>query len=159
MEKNLNTFSREGNIITHTRLLKAPRDLVWEVWTTPEHIKEWWGPVGFSVTNDSMDVKPGGAWKFTMHGMGKDYPNIVRFKKVQKPKMLTFRNGDENDKYGFEVIVTFEEKAGGTLLTMKSIFSSSEIIDELNRMVNAIEGGKQTLNRLESYLENQLQNK
>ena len=64
----------------------------------------------------------------------------------------------ENDKYGFEVIVTFEEKAGGTLLTMKSIFSSSEIIDELNRMVNAIEGGKQTLNRLEDYVSSQLKN-
>ncbi|HZI25880.1 MAG TPA: SRPBCC domain-containing protein, partial [Chryseolinea sp.] len=44
MEKNLNTFTRKGNQLIHTRLLKAPRELVWEVWTTPEHVKEWWGP-------------------------------------------------------------------------------------------------------------------
>ena len=54
--------------------------------------------------------------------------------------------------YNFTVTVLFEEVEGKTLLTMKSVFKSKEIIDELNRKVNAIEGGKQTLNRLEDYL-------
>lgn len=159
MEKNLNTFTRKGNQLIHTRLLKAPRELVWEVWTTPEHIKEWWGPIGFSVTNDSMEVKPGGAWKFTMHGMGGNFPNIIKFERVEKPSLLSFRNGSPDDKYGFESIVTFEERGNSTLLTFKSIFSSEEVLDELNRKVNAIEGGKQTLNRLESYLDSQLKTK
>ena len=106
-----------------------------------------------------MEVRPGGVWKFTMHGMGKNFPNNIKFTKVEKPSLLSFRNGAVDDKYGFEAIVTFEEHGGSTLLTMKSIFSSAEVLDELNRTVNAIEGGKQTLNRLESYLDNQLQNK
>ncbi len=159
MEKNLNTFTRKGNQLIHTRLLKAPRELVWEVWTTPEHVKEWWGPMGFSVTNDSMEVKPGGVWKFTMHGMGQNFPNIIKFERVEKPSLLSFRNGGADDKYSYEGIVTFEERGSNTLLIFKSIFPSTEILDELNRTVNAIEGGKQTLNRLESYLNNQLQNK
>ena len=47
--KASNTFKQEDNILTHTRLLDAPIDLVWEVWTTPEHIKEWWGPTAFRL--------------------------------------------------------------------------------------------------------------
>jgi uncharacterized protein YndB with AHSA1/START domain len=43
-----------------TRLINAPRELVFEVWTKPEHIKEWWGPNGFTNTIFNMDVKPGG---------------------------------------------------------------------------------------------------
>lgn len=159
MEKNLNTFSREGNQLTHTRLLEAPRDLVWEVWTNPDHIKEWFGPTGFSVTNDEMEVKSGGTWKFTMHGMGKDFPNMIRYKEVKKPSLLRYyhgADGNENDKYGFEVVITFEERGNKTLLTMKSVFKSAEVVDELNKAVNAIEGGKQTLNRLEGYLTAQL---
>ena len=49
MEK-YNTFKQEDNVLIHTRILDAPRDLVWEVWTNPEHIKEWWGPNGFTNT-------------------------------------------------------------------------------------------------------------
>ena len=160
MEKNLNTFSREDNQITHTRVLDAPRDLVWEVWTDPEHIKEWWGPMGFTVTNDSMEVKSGGSWKFMMHGMGKDFPNVIKYKEVKKPSLLTYHHGGEkDDKYSFDVTVTFEALGNKTLLTMRSIFQSAEILDQLNKAVNAFEGGKQTLNRLEEYLNRSLKNK
>jgi uncharacterized protein YndB with AHSA1/START domain len=141
-------------------LLKAPRDLVWEVWTDPEHIKEWYGPDGFSVTNESMQVKPGGEWKFTMHGWGKDFPNLIKYKQVVKPSLLTYHHGGEkDDKYSFDVTVTFEEMGDDTLLTMKSTFHSAEVLDELNKAVNAFEGGKQTLNRLAAYLVQQLKMK
>lgn len=151
--KNYNTFRQEGNIIIHTRLLDAPRDLVWEVWTNPEHIKEWWGPNGFSLTTKSMHVAPEQAWDFVMHGMGQDWDNKIEYVEVQKPSLLTYKHsGAKNEDYNFTVSVSFEEVEGKTLLTMKSIFKSKEIIDELNRQVNAIEGGKQTLNRLENYV-------
>ena len=69
-------------IIT-TRLLNAPRDLVWKVLTTPEHIEHFWGPDGFTNSITKMDVRPGGEWLFTMHGPdGKDWPNRTRFTKV-----------------------------------------------------------------------------
>ncbi len=152
MEK-YNTFRQEDNILIHTRLLDAPRDLVWEVWTTPEHIKEWWGPNGFSLTTKSMSVASGKVWDFIMHGMGRDWDNKIEYMEVKKPSLLTYKHsGAENEDYNFTVSVYFEEVEGKTLLTMKSVFKSSAIIEELNRKVNAIEGGKQTLNRLESYL-------
>jgi uncharacterized protein YndB with AHSA1/START domain len=149
-----NTFKQEDNVLIHTRLLDAPIELVWEVWTVPEHIKEWWGPDGFSLTTIAMNVETGKAWEFIMHGMGKDWENRIEYVDVKKPSLLTYRHsGAPNDDYNFTVSIFFEEVEGKTLLTMKSVFKSKEIIDQLNRKVNAIEGSKQTLNRLEHYLQ------
>lgn len=149
-----NAFIRQGNILIHIRLLNAPRELVWEVWTNPDHLKEWWGPDGFSLTTQSMSVAPGHCWDFIMHGMGQDWDNRIEYVDVNKPSLLTYKHsGAENADYNFTVSVNFEEVDGKTLLTMKSVFKSEEIIEELNRKVNAIEAGKQTLNRLGNYLE------
>lgn len=151
MEK-YNTFKQEDNILIHTRMLDAPRDLVWEVWTDPKHIKEWWGPNGFSLTTKSMHVEPGKVWSFIMHGMGRDWDNKIEYVEVKKPSLLSYKHSGAGADYDFLVTVSFEEVEGKTLLTMKSVFKSKEIIEELNRSVNAIEGGKQTLNRLKNYL-------
>jgi uncharacterized protein YndB with AHSA1/START domain len=147
-----NTFKQEENILIHTRILDAPRDLVWEVWTNPEHIKEWWGPNGFSLTTKSMNVEPGKIWDFIMHGWGQDFGNKIEYLEVKKPSLLSYKHSGESVDYHFLVSISFEEVDGKTLLTMRSTFQSKEIIEELNRRVNAIEGGKQTLNRLEGYL-------
>ena len=153
MVEKYNTFRQEDNILIHTRILDAPRDLVWEVWTNPEHIKEWWGPDGFSLTTKSMNVEPGKIWDFIMHGMGRDWDNKIEYVEVKKPSFLSYKHsGERSDDYNFTVSILFEEVDGKTLLTMKSIFKSKAIIEELNKKVNAIEGGKQTLNRLENYL-------
>ena len=152
MEK-YNTFKQEENILIHTRILDAPRDLVWEVWTTPAHIKEWWGPNGFSLTTKSMNVEPGKIGDFIMHGMGRDWVNKIEYVEVKKPSLLSYKHsGEKSEDYNFTVSISFAEVEGKTLLTMKSTFKSKAIIEELNRQVNAIEGGKQTLKRLEKYL-------
>lgn len=151
--ENHNTFRQEDNILIHTRILNAPRELVWEVWTNPEHIKEWWGPDGFTLTTKSMTVKPGDVWDFVMHGMGRDWDNKIEYVEVKKNSRLSYKHtGEKSDDYNFTVTILFEELEGKTLLTMKSVFKSKAIIDELNRKVNAIEGGKQTLNRLVAYV-------
>jgi uncharacterized protein YndB with AHSA1/START domain len=49
--------------IVISRVLDAPRELVWEVWTDPRHVVHWWGPDGFTTTIETMDVRPGGVWK------------------------------------------------------------------------------------------------
>lgn len=150
-EKN-SSFRQEGNQLIHTRLLNAPRELVWEVWTEPEHIKQWWGPDGFTLTHRSMEVEKGKHWKFVMHGFGKDYDNKIEYLEVIKPVSLSYKHGDEAGDLSFMVYVTFEEAGKKTLLTMRSVFKSEEIIEELKRKVNAVEGGKQTLNRMETYV-------
>jgi uncharacterized protein YndB with AHSA1/START domain len=150
-EKN-SSFRQEGNQLIHTRLLNAPRELVWEVWTEPEHTKQWWGPDGFTLTHRSMEVEKGKFWKFIMHGHGQDYDNKIEYLEVIKPVSLSYKHGDETDTLSFMVYVTFEEAGKKTLLTMRSVFESEEIIEELKKKVNAVEGGKQTLNRMELYV-------
>ncbi|HET7152473.1 MAG TPA: SRPBCC domain-containing protein, partial [Candidatus Kapabacteria bacterium] len=89
------TSDRE--IIT-MRLLNAPRELVWKVWTEPEHIAKWWGPNGFTNTIRKMDVRVGGEWLFTMHGPdGTDYPNKTVYTKVVKPERLEYTVGTGSD--------------------------------------------------------------
>jgi uncharacterized protein YndB with AHSA1/START domain len=157
--ENYNSFKQEENMLIHTRILDAPRDLVWEVWTNPEHIKEWWGPNGFTLTTKSMNVEPNKNWNFIMHGMGQDWDNLIEYIEVVKPSLLSYLHSGKDADYNFTVSISFEEVEGKTVLTMKSTFASKEIIDELNRKVNAIEGGKQTLNRLENYLKIVVSNK
>jgi len=151
-----NTADRE---IVITRLLNAPRALVFKVWTDPEHIVHWWGPNGFTNTNHEMDVKPGGKWRFTMHGPdGTNFPNLIQFQEVIPPVKLVYLHGSENadDPGSFHVTITFEEKGNKTELTMKSVFRSKEDRDFVVEKFGAIEGGKQTLTRLEAYLAAQL---
>lgn len=153
-EKN-KSFRQEGNALIHTRLLNAPRELVWEVWTEPQHIKEWWGPNGFTLTHRSMEVKEGKTWDFIMHGGGKDWDNKIEYLEVVKPSLLKYRHGDGKGELSFMVTVTFEEEDGKTLLTMRSVFKSEEVIAMLDREVKAIEGGKQNLDRMEEYVKRQ----
>ena len=66
-------------VIVIERLFHAPRELVFRVFTEPNHVAQWWGPTGFTITTHEMDVRVGGVWRFTMHGpAGVDYPNKIR---------------------------------------------------------------------------------
>jgi uncharacterized protein YndB with AHSA1/START domain len=138
-----------------TRLINAPRGLVWEAWTNPEQVMQWWGPDGFTSTLHEMEVKPGGVWRFTMHGPGgMDFPNKIIFTAVDKPSLLACSHSSEleNDPARFETTVTFEEIRGRTWLTMRAVFATKE---ERDRMVNeygAEDGGKQAVSRLEAFL-------
>src|SRR6218665_2023656 len=152
MEKS-NSFRHEGNQLIHTRLLNAPRELVWEVWTSQQHLKEWWGPDGFTLTSKSMELKPGKEWNFVMHGFGKDYDNRIRYIEVVKPSLLTYQHGDGEGSLSFMVYITFEEVPGNkTFLTVRSVFKSAQVLAELGRQVNAIEGARQHISKMEAYL-------
>lgn len=142
-----------------TRLLNAPRELVWEVWTTPEHVVNWWGPDGFTNTIHEMEVKPGGVWRFMMHGPnGVDYPNKIVFNEVIKPERLTYihTSDDEKDKRFFETTVTFEDREGKTFLTMRALFATAEEKERVIKDFGAAEGAKQTISKLDAYVSSQL---
>lgn len=150
------TANRELSI---TRLLNAPQELVWEVWTKPEHITHWWGPIGFSVTTHEMSLKPGGVWRFMMHGPdGRDYPNKIVFIEVKKPELLVYRHTgeEETEDVRFHVTVNFEKQGSKTKLTMHSLFDSAEELERVEREYGAKEGMVQTVNRLGEYLETKL---
>ncbi len=144
--KKSNTADRE---LTISRLLNAPRELVWEVWTNPEHIKNWWGPTGFTNTIFKMDVKPGGVWDFTMHGPdGKDYKNKSIFKEVIKPEKIVFDHIAPN----FTATITFEEQDGKTLLNWSMLFETKELFEQVVKTFKADEGLKQNIIKLEEYI-------
>lgn len=102
-----------------------------------------------------MDVRPGGIWRFVMHGPdGVDYPNRVVYEEVVKPERLVYMHGSDNeDEPGqFQATVTFAEQGGKTTLTMRMLFQSAAERDK-NVEFGAIEGGNQTLERLAEHLE------
>lgn len=148
-----NTADRE---IVLSRLLNAPRELIFDAWTDPKHIVQWWGPRGFTTTSHEMSVTPGGVWRFVMHGPdGRDYKNKIIFIDVLKPERLVYRHAGEEDHENvrFHVTVTFEAKGSKTLLTMHSLFETAQERNEVVTKYGAIEGGKQTLERLAEFIE------
>src|SRR5690242_6143914 len=111
--------------IVQTRLLNAPRELVYKVWTDPEHLVHWHAPDGFTITNKQFELKPGGMWRFTMHGPdGTDYENKIVFIELNEPELLIYKHAGEeaHEAINFHVTVTFEKEGNKTLLTMRSVF-------------------------------------
>lgn len=148
------TENTTGREIIIERLINAPRELVWEAWVDQTHIGNWWGPDGFTTSTEYMEVKPGGKWKYIMHGPdGKDYPNLVTYKEIIKPERLTYSHGsNEESPAEFEVEVRFEEKNGKTNLTLRSVFPTAAAKNIVVKEYGAIEGGKQMISRLEEFL-------
>src|SRR5688500_17668783 len=82
-KRNDLTATTEDRELVITRLLNAPRELVFEAWTDPKQLLQWWGPKGFTNTFHTIEVKPGGVWKFIMHGPdGVNYPNQIIYHKI-----------------------------------------------------------------------------
>jgi uncharacterized protein YndB with AHSA1/START domain len=142
--------------IVLSRLLNAPRELVFAAWTDPMQVVQWWGPRGFTTTSHEMSVTPGGVWRFVMHGPdGRDYKNKIIFTEVVKPERLVYRHAGEgeHEDVRFHVTVTFQAQGRKTLLTMRSLFATAQERDEVVTKYGAVEGGKQTLERLAEHVE------
>ena len=78
-QRSIPVEDTSGREIVITRVFDAPRDLVWDAWTDPKQVVQWWGPQGFTTTIHEMDVRPGGVWRHTMHGPdGTEYPEQKR---------------------------------------------------------------------------------
>ncbi len=146
--KQSETSSRE---IATTRTFDAPRELVWKVWSDPNHVEKWWGPNGFTTTTKKHDLRPGGQWLFTMQGPdGTDYRNEVTYTNVTEPERLEWDHGPSPI---FHTTVVFrEEGAGRTHLSMRMLFETAGERHRAIEKFGAIEGQSQTLARLKEYL-------
>src|SRR3954454_17927062 len=84
--------------IVVTRLIAAPRELVFEAFTAVEHLSQWWGPNGFTTTTRSFDFRVGGAWDFVMHGPdGTDYQDWITWTDITAPERIAFTHGESAD--------------------------------------------------------------
>ncbi len=132
-------------------MLQAPVELVWEVWTTPEHIAHWWGPNGFTNTIQTMDVQEGGEWKLTMHGPdGTNYPNRSVYKEVVPFKKIVFEHFNPH----FFTTVEFEAIGQTTKMEWSMLFDSEEMLQTVIKAHKADKGMKENVDKLETYLSN-----
>ncbi len=164
-----------STMIVHTRLIAAPRGLVWAAWTDPLQLGQWWGPKGFSVTTNLFEFRAGGSWVFTMHGPDpdpqsknpggpRDFPNHIVYDAIdcgQDTWHLEYHHvsADGAPPMHFQSVVTFEEATvdgqPATRLTLSSDFGSEAFRDQLIKNYGATQGGKETLARLANHTEGQ----
>lgn len=144
-----------GRELTLTRLLDAPRPLVFRVWSKPEHLARWWGPKDFLLPKCEMDFRPGGSYRFLMRSPeGTEHRLQGVYREIEEPERLAFTWGwvDEDGERGPEtlVTVTLEEVGDKTRLTLHQAVFESETARDLH------EGGwTECLDRLVAYAEQQ----
>jgi uncharacterized protein YndB with AHSA1/START domain len=149
MEKEkTSTTDREIRI---SRLLNAPVELVWKVWTDPEHIKNWWGPNGFTNTITKMEIKSGGGWDLVMHGPdGTDYKNKSVFKEIVFHKKIVYEHVTGPK---FLATIEFESRGMTTFLEWHMLFASKEEFIQTVKTFKADEGLRQNVEKLNAYLQ------
>jgi uncharacterized protein YndB with AHSA1/START domain len=148
-------LAQDPRTLVGVREFDAPRELVFEAWTDPKHLAQWWGPDGFTTTTSAFDMRPGGVWRFVMHGPdGRDYENRITFDEVVRPQRLVYHHGggDDVEPVQFRTTVTFEDIGGRTRLTMRGVFPSAAERERVIREYGADKGLVQTLARLGEYI-------
>jgi uncharacterized protein YndB with AHSA1/START domain len=141
--------------IVGTREYDAPRDLVFAMFCDPKHLAQWWGPNGFRTTTLSFDMRPGGVWRFVMHGPdGRDYHNRVTYEEVVPPERLVYRHGGGEDvePVQFRQTITFEDLGARTRVVWRGDFPSAAERDRVIKEYGADTGLVQTMARLADYL-------
>ena len=140
------TLSKE---LRMNRRFKAPVNLMWEVWTSPDHIANWWGPDGFTSTIHKMDFREGGEWLLTLHGPdGTNYPNKSIFSEIIPNKSIVYEHFNPH----FITTVIFESIEDETQVIWSMEFDTAELREIVIKAHKADQGMKQNLERLGAYL-------
>jgi len=145
----------DGDVIFH-RLLDAPRELVWRVWTDPQHMHEWWGPDGFTTTTHEFSFVAGGVWRHIMHGPdGTDYPNVIVFREIVPPSRLVYDNAWSLSgvPIDFRVVVLFDKEGAKTRFSLHITFKDADAYKIAVERYGVLDGGTQTLDRLAAYVD------
>jgi len=133
-----------------SRVLDAPIDLVWEVWTDPEHIQLWWGPDGFTNTIQKMEIKKGGEWSLIMKSPDGDiYAHRCMFREIVERKRIVY---EQLTHPKYLATINFESKDDKTFLHWHMLFESRAYLIEAARTFKVDIGLKQTAERLIQYL-------
>jgi uncharacterized protein YndB with AHSA1/START domain len=135
--------------IVSSRTFNFPIELVFKAWSEPNHLKNWWGPKGFTNTFNQFDFRVGGRWSFIMHGPDKgNYANECEFIKIEKPNLIAWKR---YSKPLFQILATFEEvDSKQTKLVFKMLF---ETVDECNKLRPfVVDKNEENFDRLEAEL-------
>ena len=140
-----------------TCVISAPRALVFKAWSDPVHLPLWFGPAGFTVETQEIEIRVGGKWRFVLVAPdGTRYDSRVSvFLKIDAPRFLELDHGsDKDDDPGgkFRVIVTFDEQTDGkTVLTLRQLHPTKEQRDATIGF-GVVEFGYQTLEKLAQHI-------
>src|ERR1700754_3337247 len=139
--------------IVISRVIDAPRELVFEAFTEVRHLSQWWGPDGVTTTR-AFEFRAGGEWEFVMHGPdGTDYQEWISWTEIAPPDRIALRHGESRgDPDAFESVLTFAPDGAATRIEMRTVFPTRELRDEAVEKYHAIEGGQQTLSNLAAYI-------
>jgi uncharacterized protein YndB with AHSA1/START domain len=128
----------------HSRLIDAPRERVFKAFSNPVHLARWWGPNGFTSTIHEFDLRPGGAWRFVMHGPdGANYPNESVFVEVVAPERIVFEHVSDHH---FRMTITFGTQGTKTMVEWRQVFDTAAERQRIAEFV--IEANEQNLDRL-----------
>ena len=135
----------------HSRLIDAPRDRVFRAFAEPRHLARWWGPSGFSSTFEVFEFRPGGTWRFVMHGPdGTSYPNESVFREIVAPERVVFEHISE--AHHFFMTITFAAKGSQTLVGWRQVFDTAA---HRQRIASVVENAnEQNLDRLAAEVRN-----
>ncbi|WP_328473486.1 SRPBCC family protein [Actinoplanes sp. NBC_00393] len=140
--------------IVVSRVIDAPRELVFEAFTQVRHLSQWWGPDGFTTTTRDFEFREGGVWDFVMHGPdGTDYPEWITWTEIVAPERIALLHGESrDDPNAFESVLTFAADRAATRLVMRTVFPTRQLRDDAVEKYHAVEGGRQTLSNLAAYV-------
>jgi uncharacterized protein YndB with AHSA1/START domain len=140
-----------GCEIVSTRIFNASKEMLFAVFSNPEHLKNWWGPKDFTNTFNEFDFREGGKWDFVMHGPEKgNYHNEVEFVKIEEPNLIAWKR---YSKPLFKVVFTFEAQSDSeTKLVFRMVFDTEEECNKIKGF--AVDKNEENFDRLEEELKN-----
>jgi uncharacterized protein YndB with AHSA1/START domain len=147
----LTTPSDREIIVTH--VVNAPRRLVFEVYTNPEHVPQWMtGPAGWTMPICEIDLRPGGAWRFVWrHDDGSEMVMHGRYKEIVPPERLISTESWGGDLPETLNMLLLSEQDGKTTITQQMLFPSKESRDAALK-TGMLEGMSRTFEWLDEYL-------
>lgn len=129
----------------HSRLINAPQERVFRACAEPAHLAKWWGPDGFTNTFHTFELRPGGHWRFVMHGPdGTDYPNESVFREVVVADRVVFEHLSKG--HHFVMTITFTAQERKTLVGWRQVFDTAAHKARIAKLVS--EANEQNLTRL-----------
>src|SRR6476646_654741 len=140
--------------IVISRVISAPREVVFEAFTEVRHLSRWWGPEGVTTTTRAFEFRVGGSWDIVMDGPdGTVYLEWTSYTEIAPPERIAILHGEyRDDPNAFESVLTFAPDGAATRIEMRTLFPTKELRDEAVEKYHAIEGGLQTLSNLAAYV-------
>jgi uncharacterized protein YndB with AHSA1/START domain len=139
----------------HQRRVAAPPDAVFAAITRPERLARWWGPAGFRTTTHAIDVRPGGEWRYTMHGPdGTDHANHSRFVEIVPGHRVLLEHLATAGGHHFMLTITLSGSDDGTTAVgWRQVFDDVAERERVGAFVTV--ANEQVLDRLQAEAEGQ----